>query len=99
MSQYPQFYDKHLDMYQVLTLPYKRSFDVFPGDKLVKKWVLDLESQAQTFIWESIKTRIKIGDISKGIPSQYWKKNQEKLRRKKKSYHQHAELGKRFLPL
>ena len=33
--QYPQFYAKYLDMYQVLPHPYIGSFDGFPGDKLV----------------------------------------------------------------
>ena len=47
MSHYPQFYVKILDMYQVLTRPYRGSFDGFTGDKLIKKWVLDLASQAK----------------------------------------------------
>ena len=46
MSQYPQFFVKYLDMYPVLPRPYLGSFDGGPGDKLFKKWVLDLESQA-----------------------------------------------------
>ena len=37
VSQYPQFYDKDLDMYQVLPHPYIGSLDGFPGDKLIKK--------------------------------------------------------------
>ena len=40
VSQYPQFYVKALDMYQVLPRPYLGSFDGFPGNKLIKKeWV------------------------------------------------------------
>ena len=35
VSQCPQFYDKDLDMYQVLPRPYIGSFDGFHGDKLV----------------------------------------------------------------
>ena len=66
MPQYPQFYIKDLDMYQVLPCPYLLSFDGCPGDKLVKKWVLDLESQAETFFWECIESRITIDDIEKG---------------------------------
>ena len=43
VSQYPQFYDRELDKYQVLPRPYLRYFEVFPGDKFIKeKWVLDL---------------------------------------------------------
>ena len=36
VSQYPQFSVKYLDMYQVLPRPYLRSFDGFPGDKIIK---------------------------------------------------------------
>ena len=36
MSQYPQFYDKELDRYQVLPRPYRGSFEGFPGEKFVK---------------------------------------------------------------
>ena len=35
VSQYPIFYVKDLDMYQVLPRPYIGSFDGFPGDKLI----------------------------------------------------------------
>ena len=39
VSQYPQFYVKYLDMYQVLPHPYIGSFYGFPGDKLaLKNW-------------------------------------------------------------
>ena len=37
VSQYPQFYDKDLYMYQVLPRPYIGSFDGFPRDKLILK--------------------------------------------------------------
>ena len=37
VSQYPQFYDKDIDMYQVLPRPYKGSFDGFPGENFMKK--------------------------------------------------------------
>ena len=66
-------------MYQVLPRTYIGSFDGFLGDKLLKKWVLDLESQAETFFWECIETRITIDDIEKGIKSQYWTTLKEKL--------------------
>ena len=42
VPQYPKFYDKYLDMYQVLPRPYIGSFDGFPGDKLIKKMVFRL---------------------------------------------------------
>ena len=35
VSQCPQFYDKDIDMYQVLPRPYIGSFDGLPGDKLI----------------------------------------------------------------
>ena len=35
MSQYPHFYDKYLDMYQVLPHTYIGYFDGFIGDKLI----------------------------------------------------------------
>ena len=35
VSQYPQFYVKDLDIYQVLPYPYIGYFDGFPGDKLM----------------------------------------------------------------
>ena len=42
VSQYPQFYDKELDMYQVLPRPYRGSFEGLPRDNIVKeKWVFD----------------------------------------------------------
>ena len=37
MSQYPQFFVEDLDMYQVLPRPYLRSFDGFPGYKIILK--------------------------------------------------------------
>ena len=62
---------KDLDIYQVLPRPYLRSFDGFPGDKLIiKKWLLDLASQAETFFWERIESRIMSDDREKNI-SQY----------------------------
>ena len=36
MSQCPQFFVEDLDMYHILPLPYLRSFDGGPGDKLIK---------------------------------------------------------------
>ena len=37
VSQYPQFYVKDLDMYQVLPRPFIGYFDGFPGEKSIKK--------------------------------------------------------------
>ena len=39
VSQYPRFYDKYLDMYQVLPRPYIGSLYGFPGDKFKKMGV------------------------------------------------------------
>ena len=49
VSQYPQFCVEDLDTYQMLPRPYLRSFDGGPGD-IFKKWLLDLESRAETFV-------------------------------------------------
>ena len=63
MSQYPQFFVEDLDMYQMLPHPYLRSFDGGPGEKLIKiNWVLDLENQAETFVWECIESNIMSDD-------------------------------------
>ena len=37
VSQYPQFYDKDLDMYQVLPRPYIGYIEGIPGDKFILK--------------------------------------------------------------
>ena len=58
VTQYPQLFVEDLDMYQVLPRPYLRSFGGGPGDKLIKNWVLDLASQAETFFWKCIDSRI-----------------------------------------
>ena len=48
--QYPQFYDKELDKYQVLPRTYRGYFEGFPGDKFVKEiWLLHLADQAESF--------------------------------------------------
>ena len=38
LFQYPQFFVKYLDMYQMLPCPYLRYFDGCPGDKLIKQF-------------------------------------------------------------
>ena len=59
VCQYPQLFVEALDIYQMLTRPYLRSFDDGPGDKIIKqKWVLYLENRAETFVWECIESRI-----------------------------------------
>ena len=62
MSQYPQFFVEDLYMYHVLPCPYLRSFYGGTGDKLMKKWVLDLASQAETFVWKCIESMIMSDD-------------------------------------
>ena len=64
VSQYPQFFVEDLDMYHMLPRPYLWSFDGGPGDKLINKnWVLDLENQAETSVWECIESRIMSDNI------------------------------------
>ena len=65
-------------MYQVLPRTYIESFDVFPGDKSIKKWMLDLASQAVTYVQKCIEEKIKVDDIEKGIQIQYWTTLKEK---------------------
>ena len=68
VSQYPQFFVKDLDMYQMLPHLYLRSFDGGTGDKLIKKnWVLDLENRAEIFVCECIESRIMSDDRGKKI--------------------------------
>ena len=52
VSQYPQFYAKDLDMYQLLPRPYIGSFDGFPGDKLILKMGVRLgKSSRNVCLW------------------------------------------------
>ena len=60
--QYPQFFVKDLDIYQMLPRPYLRSFDGCPGEKLIKKWVTNLANRAEIFVWECIESRIMSDD-------------------------------------
>ena len=83
VSQYPQLLVEDLDMYQVLLRPYLRSFDGFTGEKLIKKWLLDLASRAETFVWDCIESRIMI-DYREKIYSQYWTTLKKSWRRQKK---------------
>ena len=78
VSQYPQFYDKYLDMNQVLPRPYMGSFEGFPGDKSIKKWVLDL-TDPEYFFWECIEIRITSDSIDKKIAEKYWSNLKEKI--------------------
>ena len=65
VSIYPQFFDKDSKTFQMLPRPYIRSFDGKRSDQVLKqKWVLDLENRAETFVLESIESRI-MSDYSK----------------------------------
>ena len=50
VSQYPQFYDKYLDIYQVLPRPYIGYFDGFPGHKLIKKMGVRLDKSSRKIV-------------------------------------------------
>ena len=53
-------------MYQMLPRPYLRSFDLCPGDKLIKTiWVIKLANRAETFVWEFIESKIMSDDSRK----------------------------------
>ena len=62
---YPQFFVEDLDIYQMLPYPYLRFFYGGPGDKGLKKWVLDLENRAEKIVWECIESRIMSDDSMK----------------------------------
>ena len=66
VSMYPQFFDKDSKTFQMLPRPYIRSFDVQRSDQVLKQeWVLELANRAETFLLESIESRI-MSDDSKG---------------------------------
>ena len=65
VSQYTQFFVKYLDMYHMLNRPHLGSFDGGPGDRLIKKRVLDLEGRAEKIVWECIESRITSDDSEK----------------------------------
>ena len=59
VSMYPQFFDKDSKTFQMLPRPYIRSFDGQSSDEVLKqKWVLDLANRAETFVLESIESRM-----------------------------------------
>ena len=73
VSMYPQFFVEDLKIYQMLPLPYMRSFDGEPADQVLKqKWELDLTNRAETFVLECIESRIMSDDSRKKYISQYW---------------------------
>ena len=88
VSQYTQFYDKYLDMYQVLPRPYRGSFEGFPGDKFVKNGCSNWHIK-QIFFCECIETRITSDGIEKNS-RKILVKFEKNLTSRKKSYHQHA---------
>ena len=64
VSTYPQFYDKGLKIFHMLPRPYIRYFDVHCSDQVFKKeWVLDLANRSETFVLESIESRIMSDDL------------------------------------
>ena len=63
VSKYPQFFEKDSKTFQMLPRPYIRSFDEQCYDKVLKqKWVLDMSNRAETFVLESIESRIMSDD-------------------------------------
>ena len=67
VSTYPQFFVEDLKTFQMLPRPYRIYFDGEPADQLLKqKWLLDLANRSETFLLESIESRI-VSDDSKEI--------------------------------
>ena len=59
VSIYPQLFVEDLKTFQMLPRTYRRSFDGEHADQVLKqKWVLDLANRAETFVLESIESRI-----------------------------------------
>ena len=70
---YLQFFVEDLTKYQMLPRLYRRYFDGKPADQVLKlKWVLDLANRAETFVLESIESRIMSDDSKEQNLSQYW---------------------------
>ena len=68
----------------MLPSPYMRSFDGEPADQLLKqKWVLDLENRAETFVLETIESRITSDDSKEKKLTQYWSTLKLKLEKAK----------------
>ena len=56
VSQYPQFYYRYLEKYQVLPRPYLGSFESNNGENLIKeKCLLDLVGQEEKLFWNAFK--------------------------------------------
>ena len=63
VSMYHQFFVEDLKTYQMLPRPYMRYYDGEPADQVLKqKWVLDLANRAETFVLESIESRVTSDD-------------------------------------
>ena len=55
-----------------------------------------MASQAETFVWEFIETRITVYDIKKGLQSQYWTNLKEKLEKEKEILPSTCRIGETF---
>ena len=65
MSQYPQFNDQHLEMYQLLPRPYLGSFEGDNGEKMTKeKWVLDWTCEAEKLSVTVLKEKKQINIVN-----------------------------------
>ena len=68
VSMYPQFFYKDSKTFQMLPRPFIRYFDGQCYDQVLKqKWVLDLANRAETFVLESIESRIMSDDSKETI--------------------------------
>ena len=95
VSTYPQFYDKDLKTFHMLPRPYIRSFDGHCSDQVFKKeWVLDLANRAETFVLESIESRIMSGDSKGKNSTQYWSHLKLKLEKANEILPSTCRIGK-----
>ena len=84
VSMYPQFFVEDLKTYQMLPRPHMISFDGEPADQVLKqKWVMDLENKEETFVLESIESKIMSDDSKEKHLTQYWSTLKPKLEKAK----------------
>ena len=98
VSMYPQFFVDYLKTYQMLLRPYMISFDGEPADQVLKqKWVLELANRAETFLLESIESRIVSDDSKAKKSTQYWSTLKLKVKKAKEVLPSTFRIGETIL--
>ena len=95
VSMYPQCFDKDSKTFQMLPRPYIRSFDGKTSNQVLKqKLVLDLANRSETFVLESIESRIMSYDSRRKYLTQYWSYLKLKLEKTKEILPSTCIIGK-----